>query len=202
MNVNRVKLAASLTIVANIGVILGLIIVAYEVNQNSRLARAALISEGNTASNEMFVPLMGENPSDAIARAYECPETMDFSDFVVVDTYLWTGVSSVYRNYLLAKEGLLTDVEWKLEVDRYAAWYFGSGFPREWWFTEGEPAFEPEFTAHMRTNLDEGDETIYAWWQALRLATISTDADASIVSTACQKRTSVKPANKAMETDT
>ena len=36
---------------------------AYEVNQNSRLARAAIIGEGNTAANQMFAPLMGENPS-------------------------------------------------------------------------------------------------------------------------------------------
>lgn len=202
MTVNVDKLSGWLSISANIGVLLGLILVAYEVNQNSRLARAAIIGEGNTAANQMFAPLMGENPSEAITRAYECPEEMDFSDFIVVDTYLWTGVSNIYRNYLLAKEGLLTEGEWKLEVDRYAAWYFGSGFPREWWFKEGVPGFESEFTAYMNVKLTEGNETIYAWWHTLRTGSEVPGVNKETVSTACPEATNHSPPpNKALESD-
>jgi len=48
--VDLAKPVSWLSIVANIGLLTGMGLVAYEINQNSRLARMALVNEGNLAS--------------------------------------------------------------------------------------------------------------------------------------------------------
>ena len=44
------KAVSWLSIVANIGLLTGMGLVAYEINQNSQLARMALVNSGNVAS--------------------------------------------------------------------------------------------------------------------------------------------------------
>ena len=119
---NQAKLAPWLTIAANIGLLLGMMLVAYEINQNSQLARTALVSESNVASNEFWTNLMGELPADVIGMAIECPESMTYSDFIVMDAFLFTGMNLLYRNFVLAQEGMFTVEDWQEQVEGYSAW--------------------------------------------------------------------------------
>ena len=73
-----------LSLVANIAILMGLGLVAYELNQNSQLARTSLIHEGNALENQVWSNLLGEAPVDVIAKAVECPETMTYADFMAM----------------------------------------------------------------------------------------------------------------------
>ena len=126
-----------LSILANVGLLAGMGLVAYEINQNSQLARTALINEGNVASNEFWANLMGETPSDVIAMAVECPDAMNYSNFIAMDAYLFTGMYILYREFLLAEEGIFTVEDWQEVVEGYSAWYLGNPFGRAWWDEEG-----------------------------------------------------------------
>ena len=81
-----------------------MVLVAYEINQNSQLARTALVNEEFASSNQFWADLMGETPADVIAMAVECPEAMTYSDFIVMDAYLFTGINLLYRDFELAQE--------------------------------------------------------------------------------------------------
>ena len=70
-----------LSLVANIAILMGLGLVAYELNQNSQLARTSLIHEGNALENQVWSNLLGEAPVDVIAKAVECPESYDLCRF-------------------------------------------------------------------------------------------------------------------------
>ena len=93
-----------LTPLANIAILAGLALVAYELNQNSSLARMALVNEGNLVQNEIWANLMGEFPGEVIARATECPGEMTYADFMAMDAYLFTSMNMLYRDYQLAQE--------------------------------------------------------------------------------------------------
>ena len=64
---NLVKHTSWLNILTNVALLAGMVLVAFEINQNSQLARTALVNEGNIASNAFWANLMGETPADVIA---------------------------------------------------------------------------------------------------------------------------------------
>jgi len=151
---NLPKPTSWLRIVANVGLLAGMALVAYEINQNSQLARMALVNEGNVASNQFWANLMGETPADVIAMAVECPEAMTYSDFFAMDAYLFTGINFLYRNFKLAQEGIFTEQDWQEGVEGYSAWYLGNPFGRAWWDEEGRYFFAEEFVNHVDQQLE------------------------------------------------
>jgi hypothetical protein len=165
---NPEKLSRWLTIVANIGILAGLALVAYELNQNARLARADLINDGNNIANQIYSSALGENPLEAVTRAYECPEKMNFTDFVVVDIYLFTAMNNFYRNYQLSKEGLFSDTDWKSNVDAYSLWFLKKGFSRVWWEEEGKTFFDPEFSDYVDTQLAKEGLDMHEYWRKIQ----------------------------------
>jgi len=144
-----------LSLAANLGLLAGLILVAYEINQNSQLARAQLVNEGNLATNELWAHLMGENPVESIAKSIEEPTSMSYGEFMAVDAALYTSLNLSYRNYQLAQEGVFEETDWKQSVEAYAAWFLANPFGRAWWDVEAREFFAPEFSAYVDAQLDQ-----------------------------------------------
>lgn len=165
---NQAKLTPWLTIAANLGLLLGMVLVAYEINQNSQLARTALVNEGIVASNEFWANLMGETPADVVGKAVECPEAMTYSDFIAMDAYLFAGMNFLYRNFELAQEGIFTVEDWQESVEGYAAWYLGNPFGRSWWVEEGQYFFEDDFVNHVDKQLEGNVRDSYSYFLGVR----------------------------------
>ena len=157
-----------LSIVANVGLLAGMGLVAYEINQNSQLTRMALVAEGNVASNEFWANLMGETPADVIGMAVECPEAMTYSDFIAMDAYLFTGMNFLYRNFELAQEGIFTVEDWQESVEGYAAWYLGNPFGQAWWDEEGRYFFADDFVKHVDKQLEGTVRDSYSYYLGVR----------------------------------
>ena len=157
-----------LTLVANIAILMGLGLVAYELNQNSQLARTSLIHEGNALENQVWSNLLGEEPVDVIAKAVECPEFMTYADFMAMDAFLFTSMNMVYREYELSKEGLFSDEEWRQEASDYSRWYLGNEFGAAWWDIEGRGFFSPEFSSYVDSQLAKGGGDSYEYWEKIR----------------------------------
>lgn len=153
-----------LAIGTNLAVIVGLILVVLELNQNSELARIALVNDGNASENELWQALMEDIPKDVIAKAAECPGKLDLSDYVVLDSYIYTGMNLVYRNFELHKEGFFTDKDWKSEVDNYAHWYLSGEFGKAYWNGAGRNYFDRDFVAYVDEVLTRpGVDLAQAW---------------------------------------
>lgn len=156
------------TLVANVAILAGLGLVAFELNQNSKLARSALVNEGAALENQIWSPLMGELPGEIIARAVECPERMTYADYMAMDAYLYTNMNDVFREYELAQEGLFTEQEWKTEVDDYAHWFLGDKFGSIWWEEEGKFFFPEEFSMYVDSQLAQDGSDSYEYWRRIR----------------------------------
>jgi len=151
---NLPKPTSWLRIVANVGLLAGMALVAYEINQNSQLARMALVNEGNVASNQFYANLMGENPANVIGMAVECPAAMTYSDYIAMDAFLFTGMNLLYRNFQLAEEGIFTEEDWQESVEEYTGWYLGNPFGRIWWDEEARHFFADDFAKHVDKQLE------------------------------------------------
>ena len=145
-----------------------MVLVAYEINQNSQLARMGLVNEGYVASNQFWANLMSENPTDVIAMAVECPEAMTYSDFFVMDAFLFTGMNILYRDYALAQEGIFTEEDWQESVEAYASWYLANSFGRVWWHEEAKYFFADDFVDHVDLQLQGPARDSNAYWLLVR----------------------------------
>jgi hypothetical protein len=165
---NLEKLTPWLTIAANVGLLAGMVLVAYEINQNSQLARITLVNEGNIANNQFWTVLMGEAPGNAIAMSVECPEAMTYSDFMVMDVFLFIGMNYLYRNFELAQEGIFTEEDWQELVESYTGYYLGSQFGQAWWDEEGRNFFADEFVNHVDMQLEGTARDSHSYWLGMR----------------------------------
>ena len=183
---NLPKPKSWVTLLANVELLAGMMLVAYEINQNSQLARTALVNEGNVASNQFFANLMGENPAQVIGMAFECPEAMSYSDFFAMDAYLYTGMNLLYRNYQLAQEGIFTEEDWQESVEDLTSWYIGNQFGRAWWHEEGRYFFADEFVNHVDKQLEGTVKNSYDYYVAVRTRFMGPDSDdKAVVESAC-----------------
>jgi hypothetical protein len=165
---NTTNISKWLTVIANLGVLIGLILVSYELNQNSKLARAALINDGSGFENQFWADVMGDAPTSVIAMAVECPERMSYADYMAMDAYLFTSLNIVYRNYELAQEGLFTQSDWKKDVEGYTHWYLGNDFGRAWWSKEGQFFFDENFSNHVGKQLKGDGSDSLGYWRQIR----------------------------------
>ena len=186
---NLVKHTSWLNILTNVALLAGMVLVAFEINQNSQLARTALVNEGNIASNAFWANLMGETPADVIAMAVQCPEAMSYSNFIAMDAYLFTGMNFLYRNFELAQEGIFTVEDWQESVEGYAAWYLGNPFGRAWWDEEGRYFFADDFVNHVDKQLEGAVRDSYAYYLGVRTRLFGPGhKDNAVVESSCPSR--------------
>jgi hypothetical protein len=176
-----------LAIGTNIAVIIGLLLVVLVLDQNSKLARIGLINDGNATENQLFQALMENVPRSIIAKSLECPEKLNLSGYVVLDSYLYTGMNLVYRNYELAKEGFFEEKDWKSEVDKYAHWYLSGEFGEAYWENVGRDYFDVEFSAYVDSLLARPGVDMNGAWQKVAAVLPSRKGIALNVSTICQQ---------------
>jgi hypothetical protein len=166
---NGDRLQRWLALGANIGILIGLVLVIVQIRQSTQFARSTYRSQGNDVANQVYANLMGEHGGDVIEKSVECPEELTYRDFMALDAFLFTGINMLWRDYQLAQEGLYSEADWKQTVDLYAHWFLGNPFGRAWWDEEGKTFFPEEFAAYLSKQLagTPGRDS-HAHWLAIR----------------------------------
>lgn len=163
------RLSRWLTVGANVGILAGLILVAVQIDQNSELVRMQLVNDGNLASNELWGSIAGEEPLEAIAKSIENPEELTFAEYLVVDSFLFSNMNLLYRNYELAREGIFEEDEWQASVETLAPYFIANKFGRIWWREAGSLFFSSEFSAFVNKQLENEDAIdSQAYWLRIR----------------------------------
>ena len=154
---------------ANVGILIGLVLVIVQIRQSTQLARSTHRSQGNDVANQVYANLLGERGGDVIEKSVECPQELTYSDFMALDAFLFSSINMVYRDYQLAEQGLYSEADWKQSVDLYVHWYLGNRFGRAWWDEEAKIFFPEEFAAYVSKQLNEtsGSDS-HAHWLAIR----------------------------------
>lgn len=130
-----------LQIAGNFGLIAGLVLVAIQINQNTEIARAQLVSESYRAQMEVPLALMGEEPAKSWSRAIHAPEELTDEDLVVLDAMLFKGWLNLSRIEYLVDLGYGGGVE---EPAKLFAWdYLNHPFGMNWWETRSDWTVAP-----------------------------------------------------------
>ena len=161
-----------LTLGANVGILIGLALVIFEIRQNTDLLRLQFINDDLLASAQSESPMLGEDPAEVLMKAMYTPEDLTYADFRIVDAYLVSKMDLLIRRYLLGQEGILDQSAWKTDLGFTFEWLFGNKFSRLWWQHEGRRGYGdyPEIVEFV----DEGiigltDDTTIKGWEAIQL---------------------------------
>ena len=104
MNVERTS--HWITLAGNAGLLIGLALVIFQINQNSELVREQLDQSRWTDNMNLHLAMMGENPAKAMATAIENPSALSVEDTRVLDAYLKYWSLGEVRKILMYERGM------------------------------------------------------------------------------------------------
>lgn len=137
-----------LTLAANFGVLLGLIVLIVEVRQNAALTRASMEQQKNAFLAEIELNIMKPEISEVWVKSVRRPEDLTDAELRTMDGVLVALMLQWEQRFLMADAGLATRVDARQHVMNAAPFYFGSRFGKNWWSLQ---ASGWEGTAMMET---------------------------------------------------
>ena len=143
-----------LTLAANVGVLAGLILVAVQIRQNTRVTKAQMANDWYLADMELELAMMGENPAASWTKAVYSPDELTHQDAAILDRYFNYGLVQLQRLHQMSEWGMADD-RWKDRIS-YLRWHLGNDVGRRWWahFKDG---FPPEFATMVDESLGGSD---------------------------------------------
>ena len=90
-----------LSIAANLGIIVGLVLVYFQMGQDEKLAKLELSTRAIEQNMAQHLQMMGEDASEAMAQAHTNPEELSPNQIIQLNSYLTYHVVLLdYWNYL------------------------------------------------------------------------------------------------------
>jgi len=153
-----------LSLIASVGILVGLILVAIELNQNTDQLRLQLTFQANQKIFENNRDLLGDNPTPAFAKAITDPENLTYEEFLTADSYVLNLLNEWEDRFFIYEAGLIPDRDWKSHIDVNIYWILGNRFAQTRWHAF-KSTFEPEFVQYIDQALTSIDEnSTYRDW--------------------------------------
>ena len=165
-----------LTLGANLAILVGLVLVAIELNQNTRQLSLELGWQINQKMFENNRDLLGDNPTPIYAKSVLSPEELTFEEFQVASAFVFNFLGVAEDRFFLYQQGLMSDQEWKAYVDDDIELTLGYRFAQEFW-KRSKGIFEPEFAEYVDEQLREVDANANYQWYLDTLEGLSTGSE-------------------------
>ena len=130
MNIER--LASWLQITANIGILGGLILVGFQLQQNGEILQAQMMSAESRSVIDQELQIIGEEGAKAWVSAMSDPSNVSPEHHRIMEAVYWSAIESWRHTEELSNLDLV-DVDPQSRVTEEAAWYFGNTYGRAWW---------------------------------------------------------------------
>ena len=147
-----------LTLAANLGVIVGLLILIVEVRQNADLTRAQMESGRNNLLAQIELSLAQPEIASAWVKSIRAPESMTDVEVRTVESHLVAVMLQLDHMFNMEKIGLVSRDRVRQHVQNVVPYYFGSRHGKNWWhWQEGGWAGTPmmEVAGPIVDGLDE-----------------------------------------------
>lgn len=122
-----------LTLGANVGVVLGLVLVVIEVRQNAELTRTQMEQRKNDFLAEIEFSLAQPEIAPIWVKAVKTPEALTDAEIKIVDSHLISMLLQWDHMFQMERSGLVTRDHVRQHIQNSAPYYFGSKFGQNWW---------------------------------------------------------------------
>ena len=165
---NTSKLNNWLQVAANIGIVLGLVLVGVQLKQNSDLARIQLVYAESQSAIDLELEVVGEQGAAVWAKSIEDPEDLTLAEVRIMEALLWGFAENLHGTYRLAELGLLEEEDWRRRVESEVTFYLSDRYSRAWWANYGgtSDTFPAELRDAVNATIatDERSITDYILW--------------------------------------
>lgn len=123
---------------ANVGVIVGLILVLLQMKQNEELLRVQVTNEYFESYIAAETSFAGENLPAIWQKSVEEPENLSIAEMRAREAQTFAPLSRWINLYRLAEAGIIDESFWKSQVALDTPFYFSSPYGKAWWEFFGE----------------------------------------------------------------
>jgi ketosteroid isomerase-like protein len=153
------KLNRRLQVIANVGIVAGLVLVGVQLKQNSDLLKTQLLYDESRRSIDIETLVIGENGAEVWAKSLTEPANLTLAEQRVMEAMLWSYTENLRATHMLSELGLLQDGEWKLRVNSDSDFYLANPYARAWWSNYSSDINMPkELIDHINARLAAIDE--------------------------------------------
>ncbi len=155
-----------LSLIANVGILAGLVLVAIELNQSTDQLRLQLVFQTTQKLFENNRDLLGDNLTPTFAKAITDPENLTYEEFLIADSYVLNQLNEWEDRFFIYEAGLISDRDWKRHIDENIYWTLGNRFAQtRWQAFRSSSIFELEFANYVDQALTDIDEnSTYTDW--------------------------------------
>ena len=139
-----------LQILANVGIVAGLLLVGIQLKQNSDLLKIQLLYQESDRAMGVEALLVGEDGARVWAKSIEDPENLTLAEQRIMEALLWSYTEQLRSVKNLSEVGLLDDMEWRKRVENEAGFFYGSRYSAAWWKN-----FSPALSKGLRDAIDQ-----------------------------------------------
>lgn len=148
------KLNSWLQVSANIGIVLGLLLVGVQLKQNTDLARIQMLNEESQRVVTYELEIVGERGAEVWAKSIQDPENLTLEEVRIMEALLWSVAENLRGTYRLAELGLLEESDWRRRVESEVPFYISDRYSRAWWANfGGEPS--PSLPEALRLAIED-----------------------------------------------
>ncbi len=126
------KISEWLQVIGNFGVLAGLILVAVQIQQNTVLVRAELLSNEWDAWISIDASKQSERFASVLAKSIVNPQELNAAEILELDGYFFTYIDQLIRDRELYDLGVF-DTPLETQISGSLSDYFGNQFARVWW---------------------------------------------------------------------
>jgi hypothetical protein len=119
------------TMLVNLSVLAGIVLVAIQIQQNTDITKAQMANEYYLLDAQLELTMMGESPAQSLKKAIYFPDELNQEDAVILDRYFNFGVLQLQRIRKMIELGV-ADEELYQERTAYLRWHLGNEAGRRW----------------------------------------------------------------------
>jgi hypothetical protein len=120
-------------VLANVGIVVGLILVILQMDQNEKLLRVQLLNQYSDSYIAADTTFAGENLPLSWQKSIQQPENLTLAEMRILEPQTFSPLMRWLNLYNLAEAGILDESVWKSEVSTDVGFYFGTPYGRAWW---------------------------------------------------------------------
>ena len=124
------KIGSWLQLIANVGLLAGIVLVGIQINQSNAIAGASAGSVYFQQYQDYLVAGMGENPAVVRAKAIFEPENLTAEDIQVLISETYWRISMIEHQTVMEEYGIIDD-RWRAEIPEHAFFIAGTPVARE-----------------------------------------------------------------------
>jgi hypothetical protein len=125
-----------LTLGANLGVLLGLVMLIVEVRQNATLTRTAMDQQKNDLLVQVELSIAKREMAEVWVKSIRTPEDLTDAEARMVESHLVSQLLQWDQLFQMESAGLVSHDRVRQHILNTAPFYFGSRFAKNWWAGE------------------------------------------------------------------